>query len=194
MSHYLQMLVWTMFFVVLVEMTFPDSDIKKYLKFVLSFLVLYVVVSPLVEPVISTQYMPGNALENYIQYYQEYVGDEISYSPIEDERQRQEKGLLELYTVQLQQHATQLLQTQLPDLEIKRLEIETEMGAEGIGIEAIEVNGIYTSQEAAFEVGIGNKNESPVIGDEWLKKEIEKCLNDFYNLDNTNIYITVQMN
>ena len=41
-------------------------------------------------------------------------------------------------------------------------------------------------------MGIGDKTESLVLDQSALEKEIKKCINNFYNVDNTNIYIIVQ--
>lgn len=193
MRSYLQMLIWTMFFVVMVEMIFPNSDIKKYLKFVLSFIVLYVIVAPLIECIIGTKYMPGESLENYVQYYQDYVGDEIAYSSIETERERQEKGLVELYTLQLQEQMIQLLEAQIEKIKIEDIEVDILLDNEGVVIDAIDLT-VLQEEAQRIDVRIGNKNESTVLHEEQLKKEIETCLNNFYTLDSTNIYITVPMN
>ena len=34
MKQYLMMIIWTMLFVIVVEMIFPSSDLKKYLKII----------------------------------------------------------------------------------------------------------------------------------------------------------------
>ena len=54
MKQYLMMIIWTMLFVIVVEMIFPSSDLKKYLKIVLGFVMVYMIASPMIKLITST--------------------------------------------------------------------------------------------------------------------------------------------
>lgn len=194
MQEYLQMLIWTMLFVVIVEMVFPSSDIKKYLKLVLGFIVLYIIASPIVDVITKSQLVPGDSVEDYVKYYQSSLGQEVIYSDFEEEKESQLNGMVAIYTSQIEEQVKQLVESEV-DIEVTEVSAQTILQDQQFGVETLEiVVARKEAEEAMFAIEIGDKSESIALSDANLEKEIKNCINNFYNWDNTNIYIIVQDN
>ena len=183
-----------MLFVVVVEMLFPSSEIKKYLKLVLGFIVIYVVLSPLVDLANRTKLSPEANLWEQISYYQSNFGQDTSYITYEGEVEKQQEGMRTIYEEQLAESARRIIEKNV-DVEVVTIEVQTysEAGMYEVSRVELEVAYHYPVQET-FGIGIGAKDESIVLSTEVLEKQIKNCLNNFYNWDNSNIYITVQEN
>ena len=70
MKDYMQILIWTMLFIILVEMIFPASEFKKYLKLLLGFIIIYTIFTPIVKG----GFWNEAKYDEYVRYYQEQVG------------------------------------------------------------------------------------------------------------------------
>lgn len=190
MKEYMQILIWTMLFVIIVEMIFPASDFKKYLKIILGFIIVYTIFTPILKGGFWNQ----GKYDEYVKYYQEQMGmmQNISVSFEEYEGE-----MLELYKGQELEKISNQLEKQL-NLKV----IAGEMSFDTTGYTP-EITDIYLEVAKAEEkahtiaipkIKIGEKDESLALEQDNLKKEIKNCLEDFYNWDNVNININVQGN
>lgn len=193
MEHYLQTLIWTMFFIVIVEMLFPSSDIKKYLKLVLSFIVLYSIISPIIDIVTASQLVPGERFSHYVNYYQSSLGQDVAYGDYEDEVSKQKEGMLAIYKAQMEKQVKVTIEKHV-DVEVCDIELEAEGNTVPYEMTSVSLEVAYKEAGNGFGIGLGEKSESIVLDQDVLEKQIKNCLKDFYNWDNTNIYITVQEN
>ncbi|WP_053985420.1 stage III sporulation protein AF [Niameybacter massiliensis] len=188
MRNYLLTIIWTMLFVVIVEMIFPVSELKKYLKLVLGFIVLVVIASPLITLISSQEWIQGTPPSEYITFYQKQFEDG-EYIPYQEEKKKQEESVKQVYQEQIEKQLTALLEAQLP-VSVESLSSEVTLKGSHMSIQEVKIEVIpYTSESF---ITIGNKNESVVLNQEYLENEIKKCIKDFYNVDNANIYIIVQ--
>lgn len=188
MKQYLMMIIWTMLFVILVEMIFPSSDLKKYLKMVLGFVIVYIIASPVIKLITSTPLIEAGSLSGYVQFYESQF-QEGRYTPYEEERKKQEESMLLIYKEQVENQIKGLIESTLP-VEVQSLSTEATLEGSRFDLEYLEIE--ITLKEEESLIGVGNKAESFVLDQSVLEKEIKNCINDFYNLDNTNIYIIVQ--
>lgn len=194
MREYLQVLIWTMLFVVMVELFFPSSDLKKYLKLVIGFIVVYTIISPIIG--IVTEVRQKDTFESYMMYYQEKLGTSPQYSEFEEEQMRQQESLRDVYEAQLQTQVKQLLEKNLP---IHVISVDAKMSENNMDFSVEEVNLVVTPKSeqgsgsiSVPKIKIGDKNESFTLNDQHVQNEIKKYLKEVYNWDNDNIYITVQ--
>lgn len=194
MREYLQMLVWTMLFVVMVEMFFPSSDLKKYLKLVLGFIVVYIMVSPVIKVV--TQVSQKDTFESYVMYYQKELGTTPQYSEFEQEQMRQQESLRDVYESQITTQVKQVLEKQLPitvrDVAIEMSDNDMDFSVKEVALVVGVDDGGNDKGISVPKIKIGEKDESFTLNDDHVKNQIKKCLKDFYNWDNINIHITVQ--
>ena len=188
MKQYLMMIIWTMLFVILVEMIFPSSDLKKYLKMVLGFVIVYIIASPMIKFITSTPLLEAGSLSGYVQFYESQF-QEGRYTPYEEERKKQEESMLAIYKEQIESQLKGLIETNLP-VEVEELSSEATLDGSHFNLDSLEIE--VTLKEKEHLVGFGDKTESLLLDQDILEKEIKNCINDFYNLDNTNIYIIVQ--
>ena len=188
MKQYLMMSIWTMLFVIVVEMIFPSSDLKKYLKIVLGFVMVYMIASPMIKLITSTPLLEAGSLSGYVQFYETQFR-EGKYTPYEEERKKQEESMLTIYKAQIENQLKSLIETSLP-VEVEALSSKATLDGSHFNLESLEIE-VALKEEGGL-VGIGDKTESLVLDQSALEKEIKKCINNFYNVDNTNIYIIVQ--
>lgn len=188
MKDYLLVIIWTMLFVIIIEMIFPASDLKKYLKLVLGFIMVYIIASPIIKVVTSTPLVEAGSLSGYVQFYEQQLS-EGQYTSYEEERKKQEENVLSIYKDQMESQIKTLIETNLP-VEVEAFSSETTLEGSHFSITSLEIEIAFKEDEALF--GIGDKSKSIVLDQTLLEKEIKNCINDFYNVDNANIYITVQ--
>ena len=194
MGQYLQMIIWTMLFVVVIEMVFPSSDMKKYLKLILGFVVIYIIVGPIVDFLVGRDILPEERVANYISYYQNQLTQGVVGSDYDEEITSQKTGMVAIYKANVEEQAKALIEKNIP-VEVCEIAIETGEDEAAFEIESLTLEVAYLENgENKFGLGLGSKEESIVLHKENLENQIKKCLNDFYNWDNTNIYITVQEN
>ncbi|MGL4345725.1 MAG: stage III sporulation protein AF [Cellulosilyticaceae bacterium] len=193
MREYLQVLIWTMLFVVMVEMVFPSSDLKKYLKLVLGFIVVYTIASPIIG--IVSQVNQKDTFGGYLMYYQKMLGTQVAYSEFEEEQKRQQEGLRDVYETQITSQVKQILEKKLP-IDVRQVDVEMSQDPMDFSVQEVALTITLKEEEGGSikvpKVKIGEKTESLALNDEHLKEEVKKCLKDFYNWDNINIHITVQ--
>lgn len=188
MKSYLLTIIWTMLFVVIVEMIFPVSELKKYLKLVLGFIVLAVIVNPIMNFVGNQEWIEAIQPKEFITFYQEQF-EEGTYTPYEVEKKKQEESVKEIYKQQVETQVKVLIESQLP-VKVEALSSDVLLEGSHVAISEMNIEVILKEQESF--IGIGNKNESMTLNQDYLESEIKKCINNFYNVDNANIYITVQ--
>lgn len=188
MKQYLLIIIWTMLFVIVVEMIFPSSELKKYLKLVLGFVMVYIIASPVIKVITSTPLLESGSLSSYVQFYEGQLSNG-QYTPYEEERKKQEENVLAIYKEQVESQLTAMIETNLP-VEVEALSSEAKLEGSHFSIDSIEIELAFKEEEHIF--GVGDKSESFVLDQSLLEKEIKKYINDFYNVDNTNIYIIVQ--
>ncbi|MGL4737715.1 MAG: stage III sporulation protein AF [Cellulosilyticaceae bacterium] len=193
MNGYLQLLIWTMLFVVLIEMFFPSNDLKKYLKLVLGFIVVYTIISPVIKVV--TEVRDKDTFESYVMYYQEQLGTKPAYSEFEAEQSRQQESLRDVYEKQITEQVELMLEKTFP---ITVCNVRIEMSDDNMDFSVKEVDLVIQTKETKGEavsvprIKIGEKDESFTLNDQHVKDEIKKYLKEVYNWDKDNIYITVQ--
>ncbi|MGL4363221.1 MAG: stage III sporulation protein AF [Cellulosilyticaceae bacterium] len=192
MKEYLQTLIWTMLFIVVVEMIFPVSELKKYIKFVLGFIILYTILLPVITGIQKIGLGEEISVMNYINFYQSNLEQGITSLDYEKNYDRQVEGMKEIYENQLILEIEQRLEKKL-DIDVSDIVVETNY--EGGSYKILEIEMVVcANDDRGFRIEQGNKNESIVLSEERLKKEIKNFINDFYNLDNSNIHIIVQDN
>lgn len=188
MKAYLLVIIWTMLFIIIIEMIFPSSELKKYLKLVLGFIMMYIIASPIIQVVTSTPWVEAGSLSGYVQFYEEQFM-EGKYTSYDEERKKQEEGVLAIYKEQMENQIKGLIETNLPVV-VEALSSETKMEEGQFNIDSLEIEIAFKEEDSLF--GLGEKSQSVVLDHGLLEKEIKKYINDFYNVDNANIYIIVQ--
>ncbi|WP_054739212.1 stage III sporulation protein AF [Cellulosilyticum ruminicola] len=184
---YMQMLIWMMLFVVIIEMIFPDTDYRKYVKMVLGCILVYTMLRPIIGLLPS-----GNeSYETYIQRYEKQLGlleddNKIDY---QEEVDMQQEGLKEVYRQGIKTAIEKELQIGISDIEIT---CDEEMSIKEIYLTIGDKK--KKSLIEIVPIHIGNKSDTIDGDEEKLKNKIKTCLNNFYNVQDCNIYITVQKN
>jgi stage III sporulation protein AF len=194
MKDYMQMFIWIMLFVIVIEMIFPDSSYKKYIKLVLGCIIIYT----LIEPVVHVVQVQGKGYDDYVAYYQKELAKNIDYEEgslsYEEQLRQQQETLKSTYEESIKQRIEKEV-----DVEVKKVEIE--WGSDGT-LQQIEKLYLTIGDKAAGQDGkitipkikIGEKSDSVSGDEEKLKIKIKTCLENFYNVQDRNIYITVQKN
>ncbi len=193
MKEYIQMFIWIMLFVIVIEMIFPDSDYKKYLKLVLGCIIMYTIIKP------AAQFIPleGQSYNQYVASYQSKL--------LEGMNGMEEEG----YNKEVRKQASLIKDTLL--VSIKTV-IEREMNVSVLDVQVDYKNGedeavidtVYLIVGKTEErengkifipkIKLGEKSSSINGDEEKLKIKIKTCLKNFYNVPSSNIYITVQKN
>ena len=183
MSSYLQYLIWMMLFVIIIEMIFPDSSYRKYIKLVLGCILIYT----MLKPVVSFIKVDGLDYEGYVKHYQSALAGEGTIGKgYEEELKRQQSTLQEVYETSMKDYIEQEADVHVVDMQIDWNKDE---------IEGIRV--IVEKPSQSFKIGeirIGDKSDTVDGDEEKLKNKIKTSLSNFYNVQVRNIYITVQKN
>lgn len=185
MKAYLQMFLWMMLFVMIIELIFPDSNYRKYLKLVLGCILVYTMLSPI------TGVLPeaGQTYEDYVTYYKEkFMGTE-SITTYEDEVAMQTKQLKTFYEKSIQS----LVEKEFKTISVKSAFVSYGKEEGETVIDRIDLV-IAPKEEQAGTFHVGAKSDSLAGDEENLKNKIKTCLENFYNVKVCNIYITVQKN
>lgn len=183
MSSYLQYLIWMMIFVIVIEMIFPDSSYRRYIKLVLGCILVYT----MLKPVVSFIKVDGADYDAYVKKYQTLLSGTLNdQGEYEEELDRQQQSLQEVYEKSIKAYIEQETEVSVTWLQL------TWQKGEIVGIDATVAR---PGEEVKIgEIQIGDKS-STVDGDEdALKNKIKTCLRDFYNVQVQNIHITVQKN
>lgn len=183
MSSYLQYLIWMMLFVIVIEMIFPDSSYRKYIKLVLGCILVYT----LLKPVVSFVQADGIDYDAYVKKYQMLLDTDnhgsVSY---EEETKRQQQSLQVIYEESMTAYIEREAEVEV---------IWLEMGWEEDELISIDVT--VTKPSGNLKIGdiqIGAKSETIDGDEEALKNKLKTCLSNFYNVQVQNIHITVQKN
>lgn len=183
MSGYLQYLIWMMLFVIVIEMIFPDSSYRKYIKLVLGCILVYT----LLRPIVSFIKVDGADYDDYVKKYQMLLKEQnIEGYDYQAEKERQQETLQEVYQSSVKGYIEQAAEVEVVWLELAWHEDEL------TGIEATVTKPSDTIKIG--EIHIGGKDEGVDGDEEKLKNKIKTCLSDFYNVQVQNIHITVQKN
>lgn len=199
MREYIQILIWTMLFVIVVEMIFPDTDFKKYIKLITGLLVIYIVFSP----ILKSKLLSGIAYKDIVIAYQDRLGEPTD-ALYESVFGKQQEKLNEMRQEQTEKEIIQILEKNL-DITVLEASTTFKEGEENWVPENISLVVAYGKrEEPTLKIGgkairvpqikIGEKDESIRLEQKNLENQIKSCLKDFYNVDNFNIYITVQKN
>ena len=183
----MQLLIWMMLFVIIIEMVFPDTDHRKYVKLVLGCVLVYT----LLKPIIALLPASDETYEAYIKRYEKQMGlsDEGVEESYETELSKQQGSLKEIYEQGMKSVIEEELQIGVKDLEV--------ICSEEMAIEEIYITVGDGGKKSLIEIApihIGNKSDTVDGDEEKLKNKIKTCLNNFYNVQDCNIYITVQKN
>lgn len=183
MSGYLQYLIWMMLFVIVIEMIFPDSSYRKYIKLVLGCILVYT----LLKPVVSFIKVDGADYDTYVKKYQMLLGSQnIEEDGYETEKERQQETLQEVYKSSMKAYIEQSAEVEVVWLDLEWQEDEL------VGIETTVTKPSNTLKIG--EIHIGGKNDTVDGDEENLKNKLKTCLSNFYNVQVQNIHITVQKN
>ena len=168
MSSYLQYLIWMMLFVIVIEMIFPNSSYRKYIKLVLGCILVYT----LLRPIVSFVKVGGVTYDDYVKKYQ---------------------MLLEMQNIEGYGYQNSVKKSieQSAEVEVVWLELKWDKD------ELANIEATVTAPSDKIKIGeirIGSKNEGVDGDEEKLKNKIKTCLSDFYNVQVQNIHITVQKN
>lgn len=172
-----------MLFVIIIEMIFPDSSYRRYIKLVLGCILIYT----MLKPVASFIKVDGSDYEDYVKKYQIILaGDSFTGQNYEEELNRQQNTLQEVYETSMKEYIEQEATVRVAWLqiiwdkdEIERIDLTVEKPSEVFKI---------------GEIHIGDKSETVDGSEEELKNKIKTSLSNFYNVQVRNIYITVQKN
>lgn len=183
MSSYLQYLIWMMLFVIVIEMIFPDSSYRKYIKLVLGCILIYT----MLKPVATFIKVDGSDYEDYVKKYQMLLTEDSNIGKnYEEEVNRQQDTLRAVYETSMKEYIEQeatvrvsWLQISWNEDEIERIDLTVEKPSEIFKI---------------GEIHIGDKSETVDGSEEELKNKIKTSLSNFYNVQVCNIHITVQKN
>ena len=184
MKEYLQMIIWMLIFVLIIEMIFPDSAYRKYIKLILGCILVYT----LVQPVIKIINMDQNSYDDYVKYYQTYLKDNnVGTKMYEEQKQNQQDTLKEYYISGIKE---------LVENEFKLSVIQVNIKINNNMLSKIDIV-VASKSNQDIEIGtitIGDKSQSLEGDSEGLKNKIKTCLSNFYNVQVRNIHITVQKN
>lgn len=183
MDSYLQYLIWMMLFVIVIEMIFPDSSYRKYMKLVLGCILVYT----LLKPIVGLIKVDGANYEDYVKKYQMLLAGEISDNEeYNEELTRQQQNLQEVYEKSMKSYIEQEVNVKVVWLDIDWNQDE---------MIAINVYVARPSEEVKIgEIRIEDKSDTVDGDEEVLKNKIKTCLSNFYNVQVQNIHITVQKN
>lgn len=183
MSDYLTYLIWMMLFVIVIEMVFPDSPYRKYLKLVVGCILIYTMIRPILDIV----HIDSDTYNNYVAYYQTLIEDAADGNyTYENQLNNQQQSLEQIYQSSMKTY----LESQL-DIKVQSLNIKFKEG---------NIQDIYLTvggQADTIQIGeihISDKSNTVNGDEEKLKNKIKNLLNDFYNVQVDNIYISIQKN
>ncbi|MEE1072608.1 MAG: stage III sporulation protein AF [Cellulosilyticum sp.] len=183
MSEYLQYLIWMMLFVIVIEMVFPDMAYRKYIKLVLGCILVYT----MLKPILGLIQVDGANYKDYVERYQKILGTtETVENTYIDQLENQKSSLEMLYQTSMKQYIEQQVDVSVLSLNITFKDENIE-----------QVDMVVGKKGAPIKIGeihIGDKSDTVDGAEEELKNKIKTCLNDFYNVQVRNIYITVQKN
>ncbi len=189
MTAYMEILVWTMLFIVVVEMIFPNSHLQKYIKLILGFILVYTILAPILKGGLFEQ----GAYDEYVAYYQDQFALETGKSVhIED----YEQEILESYILQEQEKVKAYVEKNINEIEVVEVEIAAQVQSYIPEVTSVVLTVRYKQDNSGPiiipQIKIGEKSDSIMLDIENLEKEIKTLLSDFYNWDKVNIYIIVQ--
>lgn len=194
MREYMQMFIWIMLFVIVIEMIFPDSDYKKYLKLVLGCIIIYTIMKPIV------QFIPvqGQTYDHYVSDYQKKLSEGLGYQNTLENYDEQIKSQQDTLKETFSENIKKVIEKEC-DIGVKRVDMEWHEGTYEVELAKIDlVVGVYEKEGGNInripQIKIGNKSSSISADEENLKIKIKTCLQNFYNVPSCNIHITVQKN
>ncbi|MDF2878778.1 MAG: Sporulation stage protein [Clostridia bacterium] len=194
MKEYMQMFIWIMLFVIVIEMIFPDSSYKKYIKLVLGCIIIYT----LIKPVVQVIHVQGKTYDDYVAYYQKELSKNIDYEngalDYEEQLRAQQEILKSAYEESIKHRVESEVEVEVEKVEIEWGKDESHQQIEKlyllIGARTDGEDGKITIPS----IKIGEKSDTLSGDEEKLKIKIKTCLENFYNVQDRNIYITVQKN
>lgn len=195
MVAYLQTMIWVMLFVIVVEMIFPDSDYRKYLKLVLGCIIIYILFRPIAHLLLADP----NSYDHLVKSYETQLSTSSQEETIQKEYKRilskQKKVLEDAYKETIKSAIESQVGVQVVSCKIGFKEdiINQTLEVDKIEIVVKEKNKDNKKMPLP-EVGIANKNDEVITKEEKLKNKIKTCLENFYIVQDCNIYITVQKN
>lgn len=195
MIEYLKVLVWTMLFIVVIEMILPSSALQKYIKLILRFILIYTIIAPIVGIFFKGDIFEITKYDEYISLYNEQfdlmteqgIRMEDYERELQDSFELREKALIKEriekeLDISVEVMVSSIMENYTPQLTDIELTVSPKKEEENAGDHLIMVPKIV----------IGNKSDSIRLYQKNIEKEIKKLLSDFYNLGQVNIYILVQ--
>lgn len=183
MKAYFQYMIWMMLFVIIIEMFFPDSSYRKYIKLVLGCILVYTMLSPIMQFI----QVDGQDYEGYVKQYQALLAlDQGEAGAYEKALNGQQASMKEMYEQSIKAYVEQHFDVTASNVFV------TWQGSE---LRSIDL--VVGKKEATSKIGtihIGEKSNTTSGDEENLKNKIKTCLSDFYNVQVCNIHITVQKN
>ncbi len=191
MKDYLQMLIWVMLFVLVIEMIFPDSAYRKYLKLVLGCIILYTLLTPLKNYLT----LEGASYDDYVSYYQNQftLTAQQGFSVAYEEEQEKQWQLLKNAS---EENMKKLIEKEV-EVTVDAIDIQWEQTKEGLMIQEITLrvkDQVKDDEVKVSRIQIGEKSDTVRGDQDKLKNKIKTCLKNFYNVQDCNIHITVQKN
>lgn len=190
MSAYLETLIWTMLFVIFIELLFPESNIKKYLKLILGLVMVYAITSPMLN--LFPEVKNGNVFTHSIVSYQEEAdGAAETFSETGEPQHK----LLSIYEKQTTKQIKQILERNIPEIMVQDIIIKTDEKQVDFCIEKVIVTAKIKPKkddtDFLFSIGIGNKATSLVLHPELLESRVQETLFNFYRWKPTTIEVHV---
>lgn len=195
MVAYLQITIWVMLFVIVIEMIFPDSDYRKYLKLVLGCIIIYILFRPIANLVLADP----NSYDHLVKSYETQLSTNSQDDSIQKEYKRilskQKEVLDDAYKQTIKNAIESQVGVQVVSCKIGFKEDTVNQTLEIDKIEIVVKEKDKNGKKMPLpEVGIANKNDEVIAQEEKLKNKIKTCLENFYIVQDCNIYITVQKN
>ncbi|ONI37680.1 hypothetical protein AN639_00800 [Candidatus Epulonipiscium fishelsonii] len=186
MRDYMEILIWTMLLIVIIEMIFPTSHLQKYIKLILGFILIYTILSPIIKGGLFKE----GTYDKYVKNYQ----DQINLVTEEGRSMKEyEMELLEIYSTQEKDKISGAIKKL--DMEVVSLDVDTSL--EGYTPDIIGINLVVRQKKEDVgkiiipRIKIGNKDDINKTSAK-IENDIKNLLSDFYNWDKVNIHIIVQ--
>lgn len=182
MSDYFKLLIWMILFVIVIEMIFPDSSYRKYIKLVLGCILVYTIL----KPVVSLVRVNGADYKAYVERYEQLLENQAITGDYQEQFASQQENLLQSYKASMKALIEQQVEVSVQDIDLRVEENEI-----------TRVDLVVGKKKTLIQVGtihIGDKSHTVDGEEEQLKNKIKTCLCDVYNVQVQNIYITVQKN
>ncbi|ONI44825.1 hypothetical protein AN642_02065, partial [Epulopiscium sp. SCG-B10WGA-EpuloA2] len=179
MIEYLKVLVWTMLFIVVIEMILPSSALQKYIKLILRFILIYTIIAPIIGIFFKGDILEITKYDEYISLYNEQfdlmteqgIRMEDYERELQDSFELREKALIKEriekeLDISVEVMVSSIMENYTPQLTDIELTVSPKKEEQNADDNLIMVPKIV----------IGNKSDSMRLYQKNIEKEIKKLL------------------